>query len=1065
MKGEMGLRLNVSNSLQQLVDELTLKLSTPLPSIFHPHYIVTQTDGMNNWLKIEIADRLGVAANLHFLKPNDLITQIYYLLDGPYDQVLDTHNLQWVLYDVLGDTHFKAKYRHVAQYYVDSDIKRVAMAEKMADLFDQYQVYRPEMIEDWNETIDINSNESNWQKYLWQLCLNKVGSKMPDKTRIGKYILDSLKDRKTQETLKNRMPLVNFFGISIITSYHLQIFQALAKYIDVSFNLLNPAPNIYWFEDKSEKYIAKWKSRDREKPQSYEAPIKGNPLLTNWGKVIQDTFSLFFEDDLFFNHYIDKGIEPQPKHLLGKVQNDIYHNTTQQNRNVLLFSDIIDGSISINACFTPVREVEALHNYLVNLVDTTPNHYSPRDIVVMVPDIDLYAPYIKAIFNSAPYKFPYTIADERLDQENSLFGAIKAFLDLNTDSLKAEDVLQLLDFDYIKKRFQLSNISLLRKAVDLANIRFGIHGERVNDTIHVSWLNGLNRIMYGICLYSEDEYCLNNDCFFPVDLGEGETAEELIRFTHFVSVLIDSLTQQHKHRTLAEWGDYIIAVVDNLIYFTEEVEDQDYQVLLTYVEKLNVLVSNVDEKVGYAAFKYSFLNVITRESRSGNFASGGITFCSLIPMRSIPFKVVALLGMNATQFPRNDVLSGFNLIHQKPKKGDRNIKDNDKHLFLETVLSAQDHLFISYIGKNVKDNSVIPPSILVDELIDYIVSGVSDKSEETVIKELVISHPLHNFSTQPKRVFNYIGPQNKSPGEKVRHTKFFNNDKSNYSQIGEVSEVTSRELVDFFSDPFEFYYNQILNINYKESDILLRETEWFELDSLHQWIVKNDLLLLDEEYLSDYINVGVKKGLLPLKNSAIQTLNKLLDDLQPTKEKVRFYVDGFEEEQIQVHLNIDNIGVTGTIDQVYNDRLIRVLLSKSKNKHLLELYIQYLLAKASDRSLNALLIDNNSTNVYQFSQNAIGREMAIKKLGQLLQIYQEAHKRLFVFHPNFENEPTKVAKLDHKKFIKNALNLTQFNPYIQREYIAGLFEHEHVYSQYVENSTYVFTDIYSILQQ
>lgn len=1055
----MGLELNVSNSLPQLVDELTKNLRKPLPTIFHPHYVVTQTEGMNNWLKIEIADRLGITANLLFLKPNDLITHIYYLLGGRYDQVLGIHNLQWILYEALDDVYFKSKFRHIAQYYYDSNIKRIAMAEKVADLFDQYQIYRPEMIEDWNHSIGTDTNESNWQKHLWTMCIKKTGDRMPDKTRIGNYILDSLKDPHNQERLKNRLPFINFFGISIITSYHLQIFHQLAQYIDVSFNLLNPAPDIYWFEDKSEKYLAKWKSRDRHQPHAYEAPIEGNSLLTNWGKVIQDTFSLFFEEDIFFNQYQDKGIEPAPIRLLGKLQNDIYHNNVQNSRNKLTFDDLNDGSVSINSCYTPVREIEVLYNYLTHLVDTNPNRYSPRDIVVMVTDIDLYAPYIKAIFNSAPYKFPYAIADERLDQGDSLFGAIKAFFDLDARLLKAEDVLQLLDWDYIKRRFQLKDIAMIRRAVDTANIRFGIQGDINNDTQYVSWLNGLNRIMYGICLQTEDEYCFDDNCFFPVDIAEGEKTEELIRFSHFVSVLIDSLTQQSKDRNLTDWGDYIIHVVNNLIYLVDDEENQDYQILLAYVEKLNLLTFDSDEKISYAVFKHNFLNVISGESRSGNFASGGITFCSLIPMRSIPFKIVALLGMNSTQFPRNEIQSGFNLIQLNPKKGDRNLKDNDKHLFLETVLSAQEHLFISYIGKNVKDNTNLPPSILVDELIDYIISGVSGQEEEESLRALIIQHPLHNFSEQPREVVNYIA----SKELVYDHRKFFKDDLSPVDIVVDT-EVTIKELVHFFNDPFEHYYNHVLNINYNESDILLRETEWFELDPLHQWVVKNDLLFLDEDQLADYVSSGIKKGSLPLKNAAVYFLTQLSDELKGTKEKLQQYIEGCREETISISLEIDSTLINGNIDKIYKDKLVMVLFSKNKDKYLLKLYLYYLLAKASGVSLDALLIDHNGTKVYQFPKEAIDQASARDKLKRLLQLYRDARQSLFIFHPSFANDPEQLSKQDHKKFRKSIENLSQYNPYLEREYLAGFFENESVYRQYLENSSTIFSDIYSILQ-
>src|SRR5690606_25973970 len=163
----------------------------------------------------------------------------------------------------------------------------------------------------------------------------------------------------------------------------------------------------------------------------------------------------------------------------------------------------------------------------------------------------------------------------------------------------------------------------------------------------------------------------------------------------------------------------------------------------------------VPEKVGFDVFKHSFLNNLSLETRSGNFASGGITFCSLIPMRSIPFKVVSVLGLGFDKFPRKEVPLNFNLMQQNAKRGDRNIKDNDKHLFLETILSAQEHLYLSYIGKNSKDNASLPPSAIVDELIDYIASGIN-LDDALVRQQLVFQHPLHNFTKQPAGVYNFL---------------------------------------------------------------------------------------------------------------------------------------------------------------------------------------------------------------------------------------------------------------------------------------------------------------------
>ncbi|MEJ7685084.1 MAG: exodeoxyribonuclease V subunit gamma [Segetibacter sp.] len=447
---------------------------------------------MNNWLKIKIAENLGIVANCKFLKPNDLVNEIYYRLNTNNIQALSAESLKWILFTLLASKDFQDQFRKISGYYTNDDVKRMALAEKVADLFDQYQIYRPEMIRDWNENRLFFDRNNDWQKYLWIKAKEILVTSMPDKTVIGKYIIEALKQPEQRKKLLAQIPNIHVFGLSIITAYHVHIFYELSKVISVSFHLLNPAPGIYWFEDKSEKQIALWKKKSKMKLSEADLQSTGNPLLAGWGGILQDTFSMFFENDSFLNQYNDlDSIEPSPESLLGKIQNDIFNNNDTANRNEITENDIKDGSITVNACYTTAREVEVLYNYLVYLIDQRAENLSARDIVVMVSDIDAYAPYIKAVFNSAPYKFPYTIADESFTISDNLFSALQSVLALSEENFKAEEVLQLLDSSYIRKRFSITDIELVRKAVDMANIRFGIEGRKEDDSIYISWKNGI----------------------------------------------------------------------------------------------------------------------------------------------------------------------------------------------------------------------------------------------------------------------------------------------------------------------------------------------------------------------------------------------------------------------------------------------------------------------------------------------------------------------------------------------------------------------------------------------
>ncbi|PWV49639.1 exodeoxyribonuclease V subunit gamma [Chitinophaga sp. S165] len=1054
----MALYLKVSNSLENLSLGLAQTLKTSHSRVFEQHLIVTQTEGMNNWLKLQLAEYLGIAANCRFLKPNDLIHQIYFLMDGHYSEMLSGRNLTWLLYKLLGEDAFRETYPAVATYYhntePDSDLKRMALAERTADLFDQYQIYRPEMIREWNEEAEDPLAKMDWQQYLWGKAKKVSGNMLPDKTIVGQHILDMLKNPDQQELLAERMNTVHLFGLSIITAYHVQILHELSSFIDIHFHIINPSPELYWFEDKSEKQQARWRLKGRP---LLESDVAGNPLLMGWGRVVQDTFGLFFQYDAFANAYDSEGlVVPEPDTLLNKVQHDIFNNANEA-RNPIFAEDIEDGSITINNCYTVAREVEVLYNYLVHLIDKKKETLSPRDIVVMVRDIDAYAPYIKAIFNNAPYKFRYTIADESYADSDNLFNALHAILRMNEENFKAEEVLQLLDSSYIRKRFGINNVPLIRAVVDQANIRFGIHGAKEDETFLVSWKYGIRRIMFGICMSGDEEYGKGDESFFPLDILEGSDSLEVIRFCHFAEVLIAAVEDRKKERSISGWVEYIENLLHNMVYEPEEEVDEDYNALMQQLADYNLLNEYMSDTVAFEVFSHSFLQTLTGTTRTGLFVNGGITFCSLIPMRSIPFRVVAMLGLDYDKFPRREQPIGFNLMEKNKQRGDRNVKDNDKHLFLETVLSARQYLYISYVGQSAKDNSRMPPSALVDELLDYIESGTEEAVD--VRNKLVTKQPLQGFSkkymTGDERLYSYLNAT--VPERPVTST-------GKVMEQPDLEEVDLDELVRFFKNPFKAYYNKVLGIYYNDEQVLLNETEIFHLDSLQKWSLKNELLQMDANAIANMKIRLVKTGRLPLKNMAYVALQQIESEVQPVRDKYRTCINGAEEQSVQVELDLEGTLLKGTINNVFDGKLVQVSWSKREDKYLIEAYIRYLAGRAAG-VLKGMCFISGASKQDAFEAIPLSKEDALQRLTTLLNIFREGFERITPFFPDLDIKPADLAALDFNKFAKKVdeklgkRDNNSVDPYISREYENGFFNDEATLDTYKTICSHVLLPI------
>lgn len=1056
----MAIKLQVSNSLTQLAISLCDNLKRENSSVFQPYFLVTQTDGMNNWLKLQMAQNLGIAANYKFLKPNDLIQKVYNLfIPWGNSKPLSADNQTWLLYKLLAENEFINRFKTIANYYNNvghnSEIKRLALAQKIADLFDQYQIYRPQKIKEWNKASLTNLPTNNWQEYLWVKTQLLINTQLLDKTVLSDKIITALHDPQNQRKLKNNMPTIHLFGLSITTNYHLELFYKIGQYINIWFHIINPSPEVYWFDDKSEKQLAIFKNKSFK----HDIQNQGNALLTNWGSIIKETFGLLFKNEELLNAYYNIGIEePAKDSLLHKIQNDVYNSNITEERNILEIATVLDGSITINSCFTPVREVEVLYNYLVHLVDKNQNEkFSAREIVVMVSDIDAYAPYIKAVFSNAPYKFPFTIADESIASDDTLSGALKSILTLNSENFKAENVLQLLDHNYIKNRFGITNLTLIRHLVDQANIRFGIEGDIASESIFVSWQYGLKRIIYGICISGSEEYFGVEPSIYPLDAVEGANAFAVVNFCHFVKVLIDTIKQREKNRDLASWVLYVQNVLQNLVFEPNEEANEDYDLLIKQLAKYRELEGILTEQISYDVFAHNLLKNLDSTTRTSTFAAGGITFCSLIPMRSIPFKVVALLGLNFDKFPRKEKPISFSLM-QKKEVGDRNVKENDKHLFLETLLSAQQYLYISYVGQSVKNNTSIPPSGLVDELLNYIQTACFNSQD--VAKQLVTKHPLHSFSNKYSNpnfgLYNYL--DDLKPNLTIYHLK------TTEIQPLDFSSIDLDKMISFFQNPIKGYYNNVLNIYYQANNDLLPETELFELDRLQQWHFKNTLLWLDETQLNIEKNKWIKTGQLPLKNMASVNLQAVENEVKPVKKLVLDCVGNAQRQKQYLEIEINQSIIKTKLLDIYDDKLLTICWSKNENQYLLAAYIKYLAATSAGLNLRLIFISALNNKIFEWE--TIPQEVAIERLSQLFDLYKKGHQEIIVFYPKFKITPNEIETLDDKKFrdkVKDTLdnyNFTTTDAYLRQEYNDGFFNAPDALERYKQNASILLAPLH-----
>jgi exodeoxyribonuclease V gamma subunit len=330
------------------------------------------------------------------------------------------------------------------------------------------------------------------------------------------------------------------------------------------------------------------------------------------------------------------------------------------------------------------------------------------------------------------------------------------------------------------------------------------------------------------------------------------------------------------------------------------------------------------------------------------FLTGGLTFCAMLPMRSIPFKVICLLGMSDEAYPRRTKPLGFDLIAREPKSGDRSRRKDDRYLFLEALLSARQRLYISYVGQSVQDNSVRPPSVLVSELLDYVEQGF-DAPGKKILDQVISRHPLQAFSPEyfrKKKLFSYseenFEAARRAADAPVELGPFIS---AALPEPGkEEKKVELGQLCGFFANPARFVINQRLGIYLGEEAGVLDEREPFQLSGLEKYQLEQDLLRrgLEKGSLQDFFPLIRASGQLPhgvpgelLYGQSRAAVEAFLRDLSAFKK-------GEILEPLEVNLRIGGFQLVGRLENIYAAGLLRFRYADVKPRDRLTLWIHHL---------------------------------------------------------------------------------------------------------------------------
>ncbi len=989
------------NQLDVLVEPLATILSGPTSNPLQPDIIMVQHQGMQHWLSMKLAEHPDrqISMNLQFPLPVTqfwaLIRQILGPKEVPESSTYRREVLIWRLDALLASDAIQndPAFAEPTGYWqrqsaAQQAVRRFQLAGQLADLYEQYLLYRPDWILDW----DAGRGE-HWQAKLWQHLIAQPGGR-GHPVRKAQQAIERI--HQPDDTLPERLFL---FGINALAPFWLDFLKALSDeaHIDVHVFYLNPSDE-YWGDVVSEKQAAKQRARWVDTDETPDLPPEvGNPLIANLGQQGQAFVKLLTERaDLESPIFV----EPEADTLLGQLQRDLLH--LRDGREAP--TEVNDHSICITRAHSALREVQGLHDWLLHQFNDRPD-LTPKDVLVMCPNVEDYAPFVEAVFarrfddlSEKVPPLPCSIADRNLKDADPTVAAFLDLLTLPDARFQVNQVIGWLRVPAIQAQFKLTpdDIDQLTRWLQAANVHWGLDakhkqrwaGREVSD--HFSWHQGLERLLLGFA-WGDEEAIVGNRLLLPQ--VEGADALQLGRLMAFVDRLRTLAMELNRPRTAQEWQHFLKERLQLALFASEDAFDPAH-------DDLRKAIGDLGEHCMEAGYTADIPLTVIREVLQNGFAgsqstgrqflTGQITVCSMVPMRSIPFKVLAVLGLNDGEFPRQRPPLGFDLMaNDKPRLGDRSRRGDDRYLFLEALLSAREALYLSYQGRDVNTNTERQPSLVLTELFGYLEASSGWRQGN-----------IHTLPLQPFNPNNYIQGDHRPTwpsfdGHWLRlHKPLAEPETLTHLPEPDWPDTLSLdELIAFFDHPARQFARQRLGLFLGFDDRPeLEDSEPFATDHLQRYLLQDTLvhsrLGLTDATTDQLLTRARLSGDLPDH----PLVSPELDDWQAQAEH---FADTLKEQGTEaltmepIEVRVTGQTLTATLPRLPDGRLLFWRLADAKGKNYVRLWLHHLVANlASETGTLGLFRERKTDEVYELNFSPMDRDQAETELKKWLEVWK-----------------------------------------------------------------------------
>ncbi|MES1925538.1 exodeoxyribonuclease V subunit gamma [Salinisphaera sp. T31B1] len=1043
------------NDLSRLAELFgALRHNRPVPPLARDT-VLAPNAGIGRWLRIQLAHSDGIAANIDGRLPGEFIWALLHAVVDNADEGdhFEADCLVWHLYASL--PAMAVEIAAVADYLgtpVD-EIRRYQLARQLADVFDQYLIYRADMLTRWEHGETPATHPGRWQAEVWRWLTREDRLGPRHRARVlTDFIRRLASDTALQQRLVRQCPNPLYcFGLVALAPDHLRLLYALAEHIDVYFLLPNPS-EAYWGDITAGRLALELPATDDDgEPLPGEAAVEaGHPLLSALGRMARDTVRVLYSDE--FVGMVEPELGelmaydvPGDDSLLHRIQTDIVRLDCAQAEQGMAEND---SSFEVHACHSPLREIQVLQDQLLDRLAADDKHVAagdiepsdriaPRDIIVMLPDVAAYAPAIEAVFGGAPADryLPFGLADRARSAAHPIVTCVSALLDLPLWRWQASTLLDLLAVPAVMRRFGVSasELDAITDWVGEAGIRWGRdaahrHALGAGAFAQNSWRFGLDRLLLGVA--QSDDQTLTAGVAPWADLEGGITAA-LGKLWRFEQTLAASANDLAEPATPGEWQTRLNALLDALIEPAPDAADEQRAVdsLCSVFARFETAERCTrerpltdDRRISWPAVRDMLRATLESAAERQPFLAGGITFCGMVPLRAVPFRMVCVLGMNDDAFPRQDTGRAFNVMFDAPRLGDRNIRDDDRLLFLQALTAARDAFYISYLGQDMQSGETLPPSPIVGETLEFVHRYYfRDHTAAAFRKRLVHEQPMQPFSPRyftadaaDARIFTFAGEWRAATDAaiKPRTRPAPLLDSATAPLVEPIEAIDLDSLKRFFDHPPRAFFRERIKLDLDIDDQRLDDAEPIALDPLAAASLRQNLFeSADAQDLATVDSVPSAleraRGTLPPPPLAdpnyadqAEAVNALLPIWQAWK-------DQGTPESVDIDLAIDGIRVTGRVAQRWPHALRRLRTGKLKTRFRLRYWIDYLAVVASGHDVAlemAGFAPRKKTLEPACYAGRVDAETARRILAELIGLYIEGQQQPLAYHPDLDDE-------------------------------------------------------------